>query len=136
MQFCKTQFCACWHTGGEADACCQWSSSRLLWACSPLCRGADDPKAAGAWGSGAAAALALGPVPPLDKAAMSGSLAALHALPPGSLEAPLLIPAVPGLSEPLVLAEAQAEAPMEEKKKVWSLAQEPRLLPLLLLLQK
>ena len=78
----------------------------------------DSGKAAGAWGSGAAAALALGPAPPLGKVASSGSLAATDALPPGSIEAPLLIPAVPGLSALLAPAEPQAEAAIEEKKKV------------------
>ena len=88
--------------------------------CSLPSRGGDGLKAGGAWGSGAAAALALGPAPSLTKAAISGSLAAIDALPSGSAEAQLLIPAVPGLSEPLVPAEAQAEAPTEEKKKVRS----------------
>ena len=88
--------------------------------CCPSGRGGDGLKAGSAWGSGAAAALALGPAPPLKKAAISGSLAAIDALPPGSSEAALLIPAVPGLSEPLAPAEAQAEAPAEEKKKVRS----------------
>ena len=86
--------------------------------CSAPGRGGDGIKAGSAWGSGAAAALALGPAPLLDKAAISGSLAAIDALPPSSSETALLIPAVPGLSEPLVPAEAQAEAPTEEKKKV------------------
>lgn len=108
-----------WH----AAAVCGSSPSTKL-VCSLSGRGGDGLKAAGAWGSGAAAALALGPAPPLDKAAISGSLAAIDALPPSSAEAELLIPAVPGLSEPLVPAEAQAEAPTEDKKKVRSPASE------------